>query len=95
MVRKNMKKRSFIDKCIKDEKGTVVFGQKPNLPILIWISTIFINFFTEGRLYTFIDLIGFGALFTWAWLELFDGVNYFRRVLGLIVLVSLLYSRVY
>lgn len=29
------------------------------------------------------QLFAFGALFTWAWQELFDGVNYFRQVLGL------------
>jgi hypothetical protein len=90
-----MKQQTFIDRCYRDKNGKVVIGQKPNLPILIWISTIFIIFFTEGRLYTLIDLVGFGALFTWAWLELFDGVNYFRRVLGFIVLISLIYSRAY
>jgi hypothetical protein len=32
--------------------------------------------------------VAYGSLFTWAWLELFQGVNYFRRSLGLLVLVG-------
>jgi hypothetical protein len=90
-----MSKQSFIDKCIKDKDGKVVLGQKPNLPIIVWFITLVINQFANGRLYTVADLIGFGALFTWGWLELFDGVNYLRRVFGLLVLLGLLYSRIY
>ena len=41
---------------------------------------------TSGMPYALLDTVAFGALFTWAWLELFDGVNYFRRALGLVVL---------
>jgi len=32
-------------------------------------------------------------LFTWAWQELFEGVNYFRRALGLVVLIGCIASR--
>jgi hypothetical protein len=32
-------------------------------------------------------------LFTWAWQELFQGVNYFRRSLGLVVLLGAIASR--
>jgi len=28
--------------------------------------------------------LAFGASFTWAWQELFEGVNYFRRALGFV-----------
>ncbi|HEY9908282.1 MAG TPA: hypothetical protein V6D18_11845 [Thermosynechococcaceae cyanobacterium] len=37
--------------------------------------------------------MAFGSLFTWAWLELFQGVNYFRRSLGLIVLLGAIASK--
>ena len=40
-----------------------------------------------------IDLIAFGTWFTWAWQELFDGVNYFRRSLGLVALMGLLATK--
>jgi hypothetical protein len=45
---------------------------------------------TTGQINLALDLVAFGSLFTWAWEELFQGVNYFRRALGLIVLVGLL-----
>jgi len=44
----------------------------------------------NGDLKTGVDLVAFGALFTWAWQEMFEGVNYFRRALGLVVLVGML-----
>lgn len=92
MVDKN---KSFVDKCIKDDKGNVVIGQKPNLPIITWIICIIIQQLLNGDLYKFVDYIGFGAIFTWAWLEIFQGVNYFRRTFGIIVMFLTLYSRVY
>jgi hypothetical protein len=41
-----------------------------------------------------LEVLAFGSLFTWAWEELFQGVNYFRRALGLLVLVSLIASKI-
>jgi len=37
-----------------------------------------------------LELVAFGALFTWAWLEIFDGANWFRRLLGITVMAVLL-----
>ncbi|MBD1942562.1 hypothetical protein H6F50_09370 [Coleofasciculus sp. FACHB-712] len=39
--------------------------------------------------------VGSGALFTWAWQEFFDGVNYFRRALGLVVLGAMIALRLH
>lgn len=75
----------------KDKDGNVVIGQKPNAPILTWITLKLILLFklpiiVEGLL----SLIAFGALFTWAWLEIFSGVNTFRKALGIVVMILLL-----
>lgn len=86
-------KQSFVDKCVKDKNNNVVLAQKPNLLIIVWIITIVLNPFLNGKLNSLVDLISFGVLFAWAWLEIFDGVNYFRRSLGLAVLIGLLYVR--
>jgi hypothetical protein len=51
--------------------------------------------FTKGALFEGLDVIAFGAIFTWAWLELFDGVNYFRRALGATVLIGVIASRIH
>jgi hypothetical protein len=90
-----VKKQKFIDKCIKDKEGNIVFGQKPNLPIIVWLICLILQQFLEGDLYKLINVIGFGAIFTWAWLEIFLGVNYFRRAIGVLVMVVILISRVY
>lgn len=85
---------SLFDKVFRDSQGNIVIAQPPNLPLITGISATLLKLiFTTDNLYTALDLIAFGSLFTWAWLELFDGVNYFRRALGLIVLLILVGSK--
>jgi hypothetical protein len=87
---------TLFDRTFRDSKGNIVIAQAPNFPILLGLTATLLQFvFTSGKLQTGLDLIGFGALFTWAWQEIFEGVNYFRRALGLIVLASLLGFRIY
>jgi len=86
---------SFLNQMFRDDKGKIVVAQLPNLPIIVWIvATLLKMIFATGQINTGLELIAFGALFTWAWEELFQGVNYFRRGLGLIVLVSLIASKI-
>lgn len=94
MVYREMKK-NILNKCFKNKDGKTVFVQAPNLPIILWISTVILKMFTEGKYFILLDYVGFGVLFTWAWLEIFNGVNYFRRITGSIVLAFLIYTRVY
>lgn len=78
---------TFFDKTFRDSEGKIVIAQMPNLPIIVCITaSILALVFTTGKINTGLNLIAFGALFTWAWEELFQGVNYFRRTLGLVVL---------
>lgn len=84
-------KQTFVDKCFKDKSGTIVIGQKPNIPIIIWLTTLALRIpALPLRLETGIAFIGTGFLFTWAWLELSSGVNYLRRALGLAVLLFII-----
>lgn len=87
--------QTFIDKCYKDKNGKVVLAQTPNLPILLWAVTALLTrfLFESGTVHTALSYAGFGLLFTWCWLEIFQGVNYFRRVLGFVILAALLWSR--
>lgn len=78
----------------KDKKGKTVSWQRPNLPIAIWAAASLATKVTENGLQDLLDLIAFGAIFTWAYLEISDGANNFRRVLGAVVLVVTLYGRV-
>ena len=85
---------TFFDKTFRDEKGKIVLVQIPNLPVIIGVITSLLKMvFTTGKLYIGLDIIAFGTLFTWAWEELFQGVNYFRRALGAVALLGLILDK--
>lgn len=85
---------TLFDKIFRDSDGNIVVAQMPNLPIIVWITASLLKLvFTTGEVNTGLDALAFGSLFTWAWLELFQGVNYFRRALGLGVLIGVMVSR--
>ena len=87
---------TFFNQVFRDDEGKIVLGQPPNLPIIVWIvATLLKMIFTTGQINTGLELIAFGVLFTWAWEELFQGVNYFRRALGLIVLIWAIASKIF
>lgn len=90
-----MAKQTFIDKCFKNKEGRITLFQAPNAPLVLWLasttlSKLAIEHSTTQRLFS---TVAFGALFTWAWLEIFSGVNYFRRVLGGTILVLIVLMR--
>jgi len=79
--------KQFFGHFFKDRGGKVVIGQAANPPLLAWFILSIINYFAHSAS---IAWLAIAFLFTWAFLELYQGVNYFRRLLGLIVFVSLL-----
>lgn len=82
---------TLVDKTFRDNQGNIVIAQKPNLPILVALgSTLLATLPTHPTLSSAFHAIAFGASFTWAWLEIFQGVNYFRRSLGLLALLGVL-----
>ncbi|MEA5569431.1 hypothetical protein [Anabaena sp. UHCC 0399] len=86
---------TLVDKTFRDSNGNVVIAQMPNLPLIIWIVTsVLALIFTTGKINTVLEVVANGSLFTWAWMELFQGVNYFRRSLGLVVLIGIIASKI-
>jgi hypothetical protein len=86
---------TLFDRVFRDSQGNIVIAQPPNLPLIVGIVASLLKLVvTAGTINLALDLVGFGALFTWAWEELFQGVNYFRRGLGLIALVALIAVRI-
>lgn len=82
---------TLVDKTFRDSDGNIVIAQMPNLPLIVWIVTSLLALiFPSGTINTVLDVLANGSLFTWAWLELFQGVNYFRRALGLVVLIGII-----
>ncbi len=90
------KETTLFDRTFRDSEGKIVLAQMPNLPLLVGLAATLLQLILpSGNLQTGLDLVAFGALFTWAWQELFEGVNYFRRAIGLVVLVGLIALRLH
>lgn len=78
----------------KEASNKTVIFQKPNGPLIVWLAALVLSkIFTEGYWYSFFSVVSYGALFTWAWLEIFYGHNYFRRTLGVVILCFAVLSR--
>ena len=87
--------QTFIEKCYKNKQGNIILAQKPNFPIVVWLISMAITLIVKnGAVHNLFAVLAFGAIFTWAWLELFHGDTYFRRLLGLVVLVATIYNRI-
>jgi len=84
---------TLFNRTFRDSDG-MCYRSDADLPILVWIAATLLNLVpTTGNIHTGLDALAFGSLFTWAWQELFGGVNYFRRALGLVVLLGAIASR--
>jgi hypothetical protein len=85
---------TFFNQVFRDSEGKIVLAQMPNLPLIVWIVASLLKILlTTGKINIGLDVLAFGSLFTWAWEELFQGVNYFRRALGFLVLFGLIVSK--
>jgi hypothetical protein len=85
-------RKSVFDNTFKKPDGSWGVGSWPNLPLVAWAVARVLTRFLHATPLHVAQVVAFGALFTWAWLELFQGVNYFRRLLGLVVLVLIVHS---
>jgi hypothetical protein len=84
-----------LDKLFKDSSGKIVIAQMPNLPIIIWaVLSLLKIVYKTGRINIGLDILASVSLSVWAVQELFQGVNYFRRGLGAIVLIGLIISKI-
>jgi hypothetical protein len=88
------KRTRTLMKVFKDHQGRVVLAQFPNKYLFAWLLFTAVNKLplTEG-LSMLVGIFSFVAVIIWAGLELFLGVNYFRRLLGITVLVYAIASR--
>lgn len=86
-------KLEFLANLFKDRKGRIVIWQWPNVPVLAWaILGIASHVLARGKLQTVAQELSRAFLFVWAYLEITDGVSYFRRMLGTVVLVALIHG---
>jgi len=74
----------------KDKTGRIVIWQTPNIPAYGWAAFKILSLLsTDHRLQVGFDGLSNAWLFTWAFLEITQGVNYFRKLLGAIMLLIL------
>ena len=81
------RRQSLWDRIWKDNNGNVVLWQTPNKAIWAWAACTVLSLFFSGKVADIFGGIASIALIIWALLEIFCGVNYFRRALGLLILV--------
>lgn len=86
--------RNFSQKFWEDVQGKVIVWQSPNIWLATWFITMVAGWFLPlgwpQKLLSYVSLL---SLIVWAVLELTKGVNYFRRLIGLLVLLLLLAGR--
>jgi hypothetical protein len=89
-----MRIKTVVNKCVNDKHGKPVLFQAPNAPLSLWIICVILGKFTSGgAIDSALDAIGFVAIFTWAWLEIFKGESLIRRFFGVVVMVAIILSR--
>lgn len=78
----------------KNAQGRIVLFQSPNSPLIGWFLFTILNLVWRNNppnIHYLFAMLSFGFIFTWAWLEITSGVNYFRRALGFLVLIIVLW----
>ncbi len=79
--------QSLWDQIWKDKTGKVVIWQMPNLWLIAWSALTSLSILNNGRVADFFSGFAAAALIIWALQEILQGVNYFRRILGIVVLI--------
>lgn len=88
-----MSKTSLLKNFISDKNGKVVIFQPPNLPIIGWLICMIVSIILPvGFLKNGFMNLGGAFLFLWAYLEITNGVSGFRRLLGVVVLLIVVFA---
>lgn len=75
--------------------GSYVYGQAPNVPILVWlVAAILARIPLLESIREPLQIIATVSLVVWAVLEVFFGVNVFRRMLGSVILFFIVFNRI-
>lgn len=79
--------RTFWDKIWRDDSGNVVIWQFPSPFLFGWVILTCLSLIFSGTLSDAFGWAGTVSLIIWSLLEIFQGVNYFRRFLGVAILI--------
>jgi hypothetical protein len=62
--------------------------QFPNAPLILAFASGLLAHHSQGRTHSYAQAVSYLAMGIWAYLELFHGVNAFRRLLGVAYTIS-------
>lgn len=79
--------RDLWDKIWRDKRGHIVIFQWPNKWLIGWASLAFLSLVFTGVLSDVLSWAGIASLLIWCYLEISQGVNYFRKAFGVAVLI--------
>jgi hypothetical protein len=89
------KSDSLWDKIWRDRRGHVVVWQTPNASLIGWAVLTMISLFLNGTAANIFVWLGMASIVIWSLLEMTKGVNYFRRILGAVVMLLVILSVVH
>ena len=88
-----MDKRIF-SKLFQDKTGRYIVAQPPNVPLFMVIVSYVLHIFLDGtRLGGIAEFTMSSSIFLWAYLEIMFGASLFRRIIGGVIMVVLLFSQ--
>jgi len=83
--------QSFSEKFWHDKRGNVVVLQRPNIPGLVWVIGFALTIMLpDSSFERYISALSEIAIIVWAVMEVGWGVNNFRRLLGVCVLLLII-----
>ncbi len=86
-------KQSFADRFWQDKHGNLAIWQRPNIPLIVWfIAFVLTVILPDGSLERGISMIAEIAIVIWAIMEVGWGTSYFRRLLGVCILLLIISS---
>jgi hypothetical protein len=85
--------RDLWDKFWRDHHGSIVIAQMPNVWLIVWLILEMVSLLVSSHHVEIVSWwLATAALGVWSLLEIFQGVNYFRRLLGVCVALLTLLS---
>lgn len=81
---------SLADRFFRAPDGKIVLAQLPNPPLIAWgVLAVVAGLLGEGTARTGCARLSSAFLLIWAYLEIAQGVNWFRRLLGAVAFIAM------
>lgn len=80
---------TLVNWFFKDKHGRWAVAQSPNALLMVWLGLLLVNLLLHNRA---LGLVESAVLFTWAYLEITQGISRFRKTLGAVILVGIIVS---